>query len=116
MLMEIEKVRNLTDEDVYVYGTSGALVRLPSEPYSETGVMVRGRLPEPKEGEYYIMPEKGPVREMILKDWHYSNCAILAVPYGQAHGGEKLSRLKDYFGKKIELVSDGVRTDKATDD
>lgn len=107
--MLIEKVRNLSDEDLYVYGTSGALTRLPSEPFSEIGMMAHDKLPAPRDGEYYILPEKGIIKDMILRDWRYSHCALIAQPYGEAMNGEKLVKLKDHFSKKYELVTDGVR-------
>ena len=104
--MLIKKVRNLTEEDMWIYGTSGALVKLPSKPFAFAEIRPNGCLFGPEQDMYYI--SDGKILQKLEKDWRYQTCIAYPRYSGNGREDEKIYTLSDRFGNKLELVTDGV--------
>ena len=106
--MIIEHVRNLLEEDVWIYGTSGALLKLPSEPIRPLELGYNHRLTEPpKNGMYYITDNS--TKPMLEKDWRYFGHIAKVSYIGSGLHGEQIYSLWDLIGNRLEIVSDNAR-------
>ncbi|MBR2588958.1 hypothetical protein IKE84_01290 [Candidatus Saccharibacteria bacterium] len=105
MNVEAEKIKNFTKRDMWTYGTSGAVVKLPSKPFDEKRC-VRDIFDH--KASYYVAD--GKLLKHLRKDGRYSSWILYPKYIGTSRDGDELYKFIDAAGNTVKLVTDNVRT------
>lgn len=99
----VEGIKNLTDKEMWVYGTSGSLIKLaPVDP----GKYLDKSYQPSKKRIYYIV--EGRIKEKFLEDSRYKDRIAKASFSGLSRDGEELYRFMN--SRDIEIIPITERT------
>ena len=100
------RLKNLTKEVIYCYGTSGEMVCLKPEPVADNQLVTTMT---PEKDTYYIADDG--IYKTMANTSKFRNVVLFPKYIGQSRDGKNLYHFKDVFQNDIRLVTDGVMMD-----
>lgn len=95
-------VINLTEKEIYVYGSSGELMYLPPR---KLNTIRNGELPLPQKDTYYIA--EGMEQSLLSRDTEYKKVLVEAKYNGKGRDGRDIYKLK-HFDTEVKPISDNL--------
>lgn len=96
-------IKNLTEETMWVYGTSGKLIKLEPE---KVVLASDGKLAEPEPNICYVA--EGFVLDVLMADTRFRRPAARATRFGSGPKREKIYRIFDLHGLPIVPITDEI--------
>ena len=102
----VEGIVNLTDREMWVYGTSGELLRLrPMAPV----ILRSGKLPaHPEEGIYYAVDLDSRTYRVLESNPEYVGRIAIPTYFGSGHGTERIYKFSTPSGLEIRPITNGM--------
>lgn len=100
------RLKNLTKEVIYCYGTSGEMVCLKPEPVADNQLIATMA---PEKDTYYIA-DNG-IYKTMSNIGKFRNVVLFPKYIGKSRDGKNLYHFKDVFKNDVRVVTDGVIMD-----
>ena len=97
------EIKNLTEETIWVYGTSGKLIKLEPE---KVVLAPDGKLAGPKPDTCYVAT--GFVLDVLMADARFHKPAAMAIRFGNGPRREEIYKIFNFRGSPVVPITDGI--------